>query len=62
MKTIVIFQARKEKKNQKKRIKRLETLYTHNLSRMQTTLESKLEKASSGLEEQKQERRRQISG
>ena len=43
-------------------MKKLETLYKQNLSRMKTTLESKLEKTSSALEEQKQERRRRISG
>ena len=43
-------------------MKKLETLYKQNLSRMKTNLESKLEKASSALEEQKQERRRRISG
>ena len=43
-------------------MKKLETLYKQNLSRMKTTLESKLENASSALEEQKQERRRRISG
>ena len=59
---IVIFYARIEKKKHKKRMKKLETLYKQNLSRMKTTLESKLEKASSALEEQKQERRRRISG
>ena len=59
---IVIFYARIEKKKLKKRMKKLETLYKQNLSRMKTTLESKLEKASSALEEQKQERRRRISG
>ena len=59
---IVIFYARIEKKKLKKRMKKLETLYKQNLSRMKKTLESKLEKASSALEEQKQERRRRISG
>jgi hypothetical protein len=39
-------------------MKKLETLYRQNLRRMKKTLESKLEKASSALEEQKQERRK----
>jgi hypothetical protein len=42
-------------------MKKLETLYRQNLTRMKTTLESKLEKASSALEEQQQERRKRLS-
>ena len=59
---INLFQARKEKKKHKKRMKKLESLYKQNLSKMKTTLELKLENASSALEEQKKERMRRISG
>jgi hypothetical protein len=41
-------------------MRKLETLYRQNLSRMKTTLENKLEKASSALGQQKEERRKRI--
>jgi hypothetical protein len=41
-------------------MKKLETLYRQNLSRMKTTLENKLEQASLAVEQQKEERRKRI--
>ena len=55
------FQAREEKKKHKKRMKKLESLYRQNLRRMRKTLETKLEKSSLVLEEQKQEKQKRIS-
>ena len=58
---LLFFQAREEKKKHKKRMKKLESLYRQNLRRMRKTLETKLEKSSLVLEEQKQEKQKRIS-
>ena len=42
-------------------MRKLENLYRQNLRRMRKTLETKLEKASTALEEQKLERKRRFS-
>ena len=52
---------REEKVKHKKRMRKLENLYRHNLRRMRKTLEVKLEKSSTVLEEQREERKRKIA-
>ena len=52
---------REEKIKHKKRMRKLENLYRHNLRRMRKTLEVKLEKSATVLEEQREERKRKIT-
>ena len=53
--------SREEKIKHKKRMRKLENLYRHNLRRMRKTLEVKLEKSATVLEEQREERKRKIT-
>ena len=52
---------REEKIKHKKRMRKLENLYRHNLRRMRKTLEVKLEKSATVLEEQREERKKKIT-
>ena len=52
---------REEKIKHKKRMRKLENLYRHNLRRMRKTLEVKLERSASVLEEQREERKKRIT-
>ena len=52
---------REEKVKHKKRMRKLENLYRHNLRRMRKTLEVKLEKSATVLEGQRKERKEKIS-
>ena len=45
----------------KKRMRKLENLYRHNLRRMRKTLEVKLEKSATVLEGQREEKQKKIS-
>ena len=52
---------REEKVKHKKRMRKLENLYRHNLRRMRKTLEVKLERSATVLEGQRKEREKKIS-
>ena len=50
-----------KKVKHKKRMRKLENLYRHNLRRMRKTLEVKLERSATVLEGQRKEREKKIS-